>query len=97
MTKHRTIAGFVAVALLAAAATAANIRSHSPSTNRVVASAGMTLLKDLTIDVKKLPIGGFRRPVAGLFNEALNQRQTQAAVASGDSYSYLASEKTLAL
>ena len=30
MTKHRTITGFVAVALLAVAATAATMRSHSP-------------------------------------------------------------------
>lgn len=30
MTKHRTITGFVAVALLAAVATAATMRSHYP-------------------------------------------------------------------
>ena len=39
MTKHRTITGFVAVALLAVAATAANIRTHAPST---AVSAGTT-------------------------------------------------------
>ena len=55
MTKHRTITGFVAVALLAAAATAATMRPHSPSTDSVLASAGMTMLKDLTVDVNKLP------------------------------------------
>jgi hypothetical protein len=30
MTKHRTVTGFVVVALLAVAATAATMRSHSP-------------------------------------------------------------------
>ena len=30
MTKHRTITGFVAVAVLAVAATAVTVRSHSP-------------------------------------------------------------------
>ena len=39
MTKHRTITGFVAVALLAVAATAANVRTHAPST---AVSAGTT-------------------------------------------------------
>jgi hypothetical protein len=39
MTKHRRITGFVAVALLAVAATVVNTRSHSPST-QIVASAG---------------------------------------------------------
>lgn len=33
MTKHRRITGFVAVALLAVAATTANMRSHSPWTH----------------------------------------------------------------
>ena len=33
MTKHRRITGFVAVALLAVAATATNMRSHSPWTH----------------------------------------------------------------
>jgi hypothetical protein len=48
MTKHRTITGFVAVALLAAAATAASMRPHASSTG------GMMTLKELTVDVNKL-------------------------------------------
>ena len=47
MTKHRTITGFVAVALLAVAATAANVRTHAPST---AVSAGTTTSKGLTVD-----------------------------------------------
>ena len=46
MTKHQTSTGFVAVALLAVAATAANIRSHAPST---VVSAGDDVER-LTVD-----------------------------------------------
>jgi hypothetical protein len=57
MTKHRTITGFVAVALLAVAATTANIRSHSHSTDLAIASVGsMMSIKELTADVNKLPI-----------------------------------------
>ena len=56
MMKHQTIAGFVAVALLAAAATAAAMRSHSPSTDRPI---GMMLFKELTADVNKLPTEDF--------------------------------------
>ena len=59
MTKHRTITGFVAVALLAAATTAATMRSRSPSTDRPIESAGMMLFKELTADVNKLPIEDF--------------------------------------
>ena len=40
MTKHRRITGFVAIALLAVAATIATTRSHSPSADGIVASAG---------------------------------------------------------
>jgi hypothetical protein len=54
MTKHRTITGFVAVALLAVAATAGAMRSHAPSTDRIVVAAGT-----LTVDVNKLPIEDF--------------------------------------
>ena len=50
MTKHRTITGFVAVALLAVAATAANIRTHAPSTDGIAVSSGTTTSKDLTVD-----------------------------------------------
>jgi hypothetical protein len=55
MTKHRTITGFVAVALLAVAATAATMRRHSPWTDGIVVSAGTTLLKGLTVDANKAP------------------------------------------
>jgi hypothetical protein len=50
MTKHRTITGFAAVALLAAAATTATMRSHSPWTDGIVVSVGTTLLKGLTVN-----------------------------------------------
>jgi hypothetical protein len=59
MTKHRTITGFVTVALLAGAATAATMRSHYPSTNLPIASAGMMSLKELTADVNNLPTESF--------------------------------------
>jgi hypothetical protein len=59
MTKHRRITGFVAVALFALAATTVNVRSHSHSTNLAIASAGMGSLKELTVDVSKLPIEEF--------------------------------------
>ena len=59
MTKHRTITGFVAVALLAVAATAATMRSHSPWTDGIVISAGTTLLKGLTVYANKLPTANF--------------------------------------
>ena len=49
MTKHRTMTWFVAIALLAVAATAAK-RSHSPSTDRIVVTAS-----NLKVDVNKLP------------------------------------------
>jgi hypothetical protein len=56
MTKHRTIIGFVAVALLAVAATATlTKRPLSPSTERVVTAAA----GNLTADVSKLPIEEF--------------------------------------
>ena len=42
MTKHRTITGFVVFALLAVAATAAAMRSYSPSTERILVAAGGT-------------------------------------------------------
>ena len=45
MTKHRTITGFVAVALLAVAVTAATMRSHSPWTDGLLVAAGTTMLK----------------------------------------------------
>ena len=59
MTKHRTITGFVAVALLAVAATAANMRSHSPSTDGIVVSASTTMLKGVTVDANELSAASF--------------------------------------
>ena len=59
MTKHRTITGFVAVALLAVAATAATMRSYSPWTDGLVVSAGTTMLKGLTVDANKFPTASF--------------------------------------
>ena len=56
MTRHRTITGFVAVALIAVAATAATMKSH-PHLNDV-ASAGTTALKDPTVDAN-IPAASF--------------------------------------
>ena len=56
MMKHRTITGFVAVTLLAAATTAATMRSHSAS---VVRAAGMMSLSDTAAGLNKLPIEDF--------------------------------------
>jgi hypothetical protein len=53
MTKHRTITGFVAVALLAVAATAVTMRSNSPWTDGIIVSAGTTMLRGLTVDANK--------------------------------------------
>ena len=59
MTRHRTITGFVAVALLAVAATAATLRSHSPWSEGIVVSAGTTMLKGAAVDANKLPTASF--------------------------------------
>jgi hypothetical protein len=59
MTKHRTITGFVAVALLAVAATAANMRSHSPSTDGIVVSADTRLSNGVAVDGNNLPAASF--------------------------------------
>jgi hypothetical protein len=67
MTKHRTITGFVAVALLAVAATAATMRSHSPWTDGIVGSAGATLFKGLTVDVNKAPTANFDERWSAMF------------------------------
>jgi len=53
MTKHRTITGFVAVALIAVAATAATLRPL-PSKNHPNASAGIMSFSELRADVNKL-------------------------------------------
>jgi hypothetical protein len=55
MTKHRTITGFVTVALLAVAASAAAMRSHLPWTDGIVVS-GTTLLKG---NANKFPTASF--------------------------------------
>ena len=57
MTRHRTITGFVAVALLAVAATAATMRSHSPE--GIVVATGTTMSKGLTVDANELPAASF--------------------------------------
>lgn len=58
MKKHPTITGFVAAALLAAAA-ASIMRSYSPSTDLPIASHGMVSFKELTAAVNKLPTEDF--------------------------------------
>jgi hypothetical protein len=50
MTRHRTITGFVAVALIAIAATAATMRSHLHWTDVTVASTGTTTSQGPTAD-----------------------------------------------
>ena len=56
MMKHRTVTGFVAVALLAAVATAATMRSSPHSADHPsIEPAGLTSFKDLTADVNRLP------------------------------------------
>jgi hypothetical protein len=56
--KHRTIAAFAVIALLAAT-TAAAMRSTSSSANRAVAPAGMMSPGELAPDVNKLPTERF--------------------------------------
>jgi hypothetical protein len=67
MTKHRAITGFAAVALLAVAATAATMRSHSPWTDGIVFSARTTLLKSLTVDLNKPPTADFDERWSAMF------------------------------
>jgi hypothetical protein len=59
MTRHRRITGFVAVALLAVAASAATMRSHSPSTEGIVVSTGTTISKGLAVDANEFPAASF--------------------------------------
>ena len=61
MTKHRTITGFVTVAVLAIAAITATMRSHSRWT------AGTSLLKGLTVDVSKPPTADFDERWSAMF------------------------------
>ena len=56
LTKHRTITGFVAVALVAVAATAVTMRSHSPWADGIV--SGTALLKGFTAS-NKVPAASF--------------------------------------
>jgi hypothetical protein len=58
MTRHRTITGFVAVALLAVAATAATMRSHLHWSDATVESAATTTLKDPAVDAN-IPAASF--------------------------------------
>jgi hypothetical protein len=60
MKKRQTITGFVAVVLLAAAAsaTAATMRSPAPPSTRI-APAGIMSFTELAGDVNKLPIEEF--------------------------------------
>ena len=55
--KGRTITAFVAVALLAAATTAAAMRS--PRTDRITAAAGVASLNDVTTGANKRPTGEY--------------------------------------
>jgi hypothetical protein len=59
MTRHRTITGFVAVALLAVAATAVNMRSHSPGIEGISVPAGTAKMKGLTVEANELPTASF--------------------------------------
>ena len=54
MTKHRTITGFVVVALLAVAATAAAMRAHYPSKNHSIEPVGIMSFAELAGSVNKL-------------------------------------------
>ena len=51
MTSHRTLTGFVAVALVAVAATAITVRSHGPWAENIVVSS-TTLVKGFTASDK---------------------------------------------
>ena len=52
MTKHLTITGFVAVALVAVAATAVTMRSHSPWAD---GRFGTTMSKGFAVDAGNAP------------------------------------------
>lgn len=58
MTKHRTITGFVAVALLAVAA-AATMKSHTPWTRGIVVASGTTSSQDVAVDANTSPAADF--------------------------------------
>jgi hypothetical protein len=56
MTKHRTITGFVAVALIAVAATALTMRSHSPWADGLF---GTIVSKGFAVDPGEAPAANF--------------------------------------
>lgn len=58
MTKHRTITGFVAVALLAVAA-AATMKPHTPWTRGIVVAAGPTSSQETAVDANGTPAADF--------------------------------------
>jgi hypothetical protein len=58
MTKHRTITGVVAVALLAVAATASTMKSHWPLSDRAGLSASTPSFDERWVEVAKLPTEG---------------------------------------
>ena len=58
MTKHRTITGVVAVALLAIAATASTMKSHWPLTDRIGLSTSTLSFDERWGEVAKLPTEG---------------------------------------
>jgi hypothetical protein len=58
MTKHRTITGFVAVALLAVAA-ATTMRSHTSWTSGIVVASGPTSPQDVATDANGPPAADF--------------------------------------
>jgi hypothetical protein len=53
MTKHRTITAFVVIALLAAATTAAGMRSHIPNAAKTDFASSTTLGQKPTLETKK--------------------------------------------
>ena len=57
MIKHRTITGFIGVALIAAATTAATIKSHSSSADR--AASNTMSIGELTAAAGMLPTSEF--------------------------------------
>ena len=58
MKKHQMIAGFVAVILVAATATA-TAATMRPASSTQIAPTGSLVLNELTVDVNKLPTEEF--------------------------------------
>ena len=59
MKTHQTITGLVAVVLIAAATTAAATMRSASSAHHSMAPVGIMSLKELAVDVNKLPIEEF--------------------------------------